>query len=111
MKKLLEASHAVVCPEGRTHDLFERELRKLARVPRVRLEIPHYLSLPTIIAASDLVATVHATLESRLLALRSCAFWSRRSKSTLRSSNTGTSAHRDPVNVWLRRTVNELFHD
>lgn len=112
LKKFLEAPHAVVCPEGRTHDLFERELQKLGHVRRVRLEIPHYLSLPTIIAASDLVATVPRDIGlafagvARLRLLEPPVkvsfdvkqYWHER-------------AHKDPVNVWLRRTVNELFHD
>jgi DNA-binding transcriptional LysR family regulator len=112
LRKYLDASHAIVRPEGRTHDLFDRELQKLGHVRRVRLEIPHYLSLPEIIGASDLVATVprdigqmfarHARL--RLLeppvkvAFDVKQYWHER-------------AHKDPVNVWLRQQVHDLFHD
>jgi DNA-binding transcriptional LysR family regulator len=112
LRKYLDAWHAVVCPEGRTHDLFDRELQRLGHVRRVRLEIPHYLSLPEIISASDLIATVprdiglmfarHAKL--RLLeppvkvVFDVKQYWHER-------------AHKDPVNVWLRRQVHELFHD
>ncbi len=112
LKKFLEAPHAVVRPEGRTHDLFERELQKRGYVRRVRLETPHYLSLPTIVAASDLIATVPRDIGiafARLARLRLLEppvrvvfdvkqYWHQR-------------AHRDPVNVWLRRQVHELFHD
>jgi DNA-binding transcriptional LysR family regulator len=112
LRKYLGASHAVVCPEGRTHDLFDRELQKLGHVRRVRLEIPHYLSLPAIVSASDLIATVprdigiafakHAKL--RLLeppvkvVFDVKQYWHER-------------AHKDPVNVWLREMVHGLFHD
>jgi DNA-binding transcriptional LysR family regulator len=112
LRRYLDASHAVVSPEGRTHDLFDRELQKLGYVRRVRLEIPHYLSLPEIISASDLIATVprdiglmfarHAKL--RLLeppvkvVFDVKQYWHER-------------AHKDPVNVWLRQHVHVLFRD
>jgi DNA-binding transcriptional LysR family regulator len=112
LEKFLDASHAVVSPEGRTHDLFEREMQKRGYVRRIRLEIPHFLSLPTIIAASDLVATVPRDIGmafAQLAKLRLLEppvnvvfdvrqYWHER-------------AHRDPVNRWLRGTVHELFHD
>lgn len=112
LKKFLEASHAVVAPEGRTHDLFERELKKRGCVRRVRLEIPHYLSLPSIIQESDLVATVPrdvGTAFARLAKLRLLEppvnvsfdvkqYWHQR-------------ANKDPVNVWLREMVHALFRD
>jgi DNA-binding transcriptional LysR family regulator len=112
LRKFLDASHAVVSPQGRSHDLFERELKRRGCVRRVRLEIPHYLSLPAIIAESDLVATVPRDIGlafARLAKLRLLEppvkvffdvkqYWHQR-------------AHRDPVNVWLRKMVHDLFHD
>ena len=112
LKKFLEAAHAVVAPEGRTHDLFERELKKRGCVRRVRLEIPHYLSLPAIIEASDLVATVPRDVG---------AAFARRAKLRLFEPPVNVSfdvkqywherAHKDPVNLWLRDMVHALFHD
>ena len=112
LKKFLEAAHAVVSPEGRTHDLFERELKKRGCVRRVRLEIPHYLSLPAIIEASGLIATVPRDVGvafARVAKLRLLEppvnvsfdvkqYWHER-------------AHKDPVNLWLRDMVHALFHD
>ncbi|UCE31453.1 MAG: LysR family transcriptional regulator [Burkholderiales bacterium] len=112
LRRYLDASHAVVRPEGRTQDLFERELQKRGYVRRVRLETPHYLSLPTIIADSDLIATVPRDIgvafakQARIRLLEPPLkvvfdvkqYWHER-------------AHKDPVNVWLRRLVNALFHD
>jgi DNA-binding transcriptional LysR family regulator len=112
LKKFLVAAHAVVSPEGRTHDLFERELKKRGHVRRVRLEIPHYLSLPAIIEASDLVATVPRDVG---------AAFARVAKLRLIEPPVNVSfdvkqywherAHRDPVNIWLREMVHGLFHD
>lgn len=112
LRKFLEAAHAVVSPEGRTHDLFERELKKRGCVRRVRLEIPHYLSLPAIIEASDLIATVPRDVGvsfARVAKLRLLEppvnvsfdvkqYWHER-------------AHKDPVNLWLRKLAHSLFHD
>jgi DNA-binding transcriptional LysR family regulator len=112
LRKFLDAAHAVVSPEGRSHDLFERELQRRGCVRRVRLEIPHYLSLPVIIAGSDLVATVPRDIGrafTKLAKLRLLEppfnvsfdvkqYWHER-------------AHKDPVNVWLRQMIHELFHD
>lgn len=112
LKKFLEAAHAVVSPEGRTHDLFERELKKRGCVRRVRLEIPHYLSLPAIIEASALIATVPRDVG---------AAFARVAKLRLLEPPVNVSfdvkqywherAHKDPVSVWLRQMINELFHD
>lgn len=112
LRRYLALSHAVVRPEGRPHDLFDRELQKLGHVRRVRLEIPHYLSLPEIISGSDLVATLPRDIGLSFVAhgkLRMLdppvnvtfdvkQYWHER-------------ARKDPVNVWLRQQVHELFHD
>jgi DNA-binding transcriptional LysR family regulator len=112
LKKFLDAAHAVVSPEGRTHDLFERELKKRGLVRRVRLEIPHYLSLPAIIEGSDLIATVPRDVGTA---------FARHAKLRLLEPPVNVSfdvkqywherAHKEPVNIWLRDMVHTLFHD
>lgn len=112
MKRFLEASHAVVSPEGRTHDLFERELKKRGCVRRVRLEIPHFLSLPAIIEGSELLATVPRDVGEA---------FARRAKLRLLEPPVNVSfdvkqywherVHKDPANLWLRDMVHALFHD
>lgn len=113
LKQFLEGSHAVVRPEGRTHDLFERLLQQRGLMRRVRLDIPHFMSLPPIIAGSDLIATVPLDIGrafTRLAKLKLVEppiappvfdlkqYWHRR-------------FHKDPANVWLRGMVHELFRD
>lgn len=112
LKRFLEASHAVVSPEGRTHDLFERELKKRGCVRRVRLEIPHFLSLPAIIEGSELLATVPRDVGEA---------FARRAKLRLLEPPVNVSfdvkqywhdrVHKDPANLWLRDMVHALFHD
>jgi len=54
----LELEHAVVYPEGRSQEIFERFLARHRISRKVVLVTPHFMSLPMIIARSRLVATV-----------------------------------------------------
>jgi DNA-binding transcriptional LysR family regulator len=57
-KQFMALGHAVVNAEGRSQEVFERFLQKRGIRRRVVLNTPHFMSLPSIISASDLVATV-----------------------------------------------------
>ncbi|MGN5478103.1 LysR substrate-binding domain-containing protein [Cupriavidus basilensis] len=54
----LELPHAVVEPEGRSHELFERLLKSKGLSRRVQLSIPHFMSVPAIVASTDMIVTV-----------------------------------------------------
>jgi len=58
LRQFLDMEHAVVKAEGRSQEIFERYLQKRKIVRNVALLTPHFLSLPAILARSDLVATV-----------------------------------------------------
>jgi DNA-binding transcriptional LysR family regulator len=114
LEDFLAMEHAVVHAEGRSQEIFERFLERKRIRRKVVLHTPHFLSIPIIIARSDLVATVpHAlaiyfTRMSRDLALAMPPFdiagfdvkqhWHRR-------------FHNDPRNRWLRQQVAQLFND
>jgi len=114
LENFLAMEHAVVHAEGRSQEIFERFLERKRIRRKVVLHTPHFLSIPIIIARSDLVATVpHAlaiyfTRMSRELALAMPPFdiagfdvkqhWHRR-------------FHNDPRNRWLREQVAQLFND
>ena len=112
LEDFLAASHALVRPAGRTH-LFESHLDKRGIRLDVRVHVSHFTSLLTIIAESDLIATVPLDIArtfARLADVRVTeppvkppAFdlkqhWHRR-------------YHKDPASIWLRHAVRELFHD
>lgn len=112
LKQFLEASHAVVRPAGRSH-LFDQYLDERKLIRHVPVDIGHFTSLLTIIAESDLIATVPRDVGfvfSRLARIRLVEppvspppfdvkqHWHRR-------------VHNDAANIWLRRTVHEVFHD
>jgi DNA-binding transcriptional LysR family regulator len=110
----LAAEHAVVRAEGRSQEIFERFLERNRLKRKIVLLTPHFLSLPMIIARSDLIATVPHALAvyfARLsagLAVAKPPFaiggfdvkqhWHRK-------------FHNDSRSKWLRRQVAQLFND
>jgi DNA-binding transcriptional LysR family regulator len=112
LRQFMEGAHAVVRPEGRNH-IFEVFLQQRGIVRDVRLNIAHFTSLLAIIVESDLIATVPLDIGvafARLARIRLLdpplkppafdvkQYWHRR-------------YNKDPANIWLRRTVHELFSD
>jgi len=110
-KQFLDAHHAVVHPEGKSHELFERALAERGLERRVVVRLPHYLAIPVIVAESDLIATVPyavGQIFARMANIRLSRppfdvpkpdvkqFWHAR-------------FHNDPANRWLREMVSSLF--
>lgn len=108
--EFMAAPHAVVAPDGREH-LFERFMQTRKQQRRVVLELSHFMSLLSIIASSDLVATVpldiaeffaaHGNIRIVDLPIRAPEvevhqFWHQRQ-------------HKDAANVWLRGLVHEVL--
>ncbi|WP_242123686.1 LysR family transcriptional regulator [Sphingobium sp. Sx8-8] len=107
----LAADHVVVEQQGRSQEVLERHLRKLGLHRRTVLRSPHFITVPLLVAGSDMVATVPlgvGRIYTRLAPLRFLPLpfetpeiplqqiWHRRS-------------HNDPGSIWLRRLVAELF--
>jgi DNA-binding transcriptional LysR family regulator len=113
VKQFMELGHAVVRAEGRSQEVFERFLEKQGVRRRVVLNTPHFMSIPLIIAKSDMVATVPLAVgtsfaQSSQIRLVKPPFaipsfdlrqhWHRR-------------FHHDPQCKWLRGVVHSLFND
>jgi DNA-binding transcriptional LysR family regulator len=111
MRRFLELSHAVVHPVGRSQELFEALLKEKGYTRRVQLKTAHFLSVPSIIAATDMIVTVPRSIADyyvRLEKLRIVEppinikpiqirqFWHPR-------------FHADPAVRWLRESVARLF--
>jgi DNA-binding transcriptional LysR family regulator len=58
LKEFLALEHAVVRAEGRSQDVLERFLERRHIRRRIVLITPHFLSIPFVIARSDLVAAI-----------------------------------------------------
>ena len=114
LEAFLAMEHAVVRAEGRSQEIFERFLERKKISRKIVLLTPHFLSLPAIIARSDLITTVphalavyFARLSPELVIARPpfdiAGFdlkqhWHRK-------------FHNDSRSQWLRRQVSQLFND
>ncbi len=114
MAQFLEYGHAVVRAEGRSQELYERFLvrKRIRRKPA--LLTPHFMSIPFILARTDLIATVphavglsfmqsHANICVMEPPLELPSFdlkqhWHRK-------------FHNDARSQWLRALVTSLFND
>jgi DNA-binding transcriptional LysR family regulator len=109
----LRLGHAVVQAEGRSQEIFEEYLRRRDVQRRVVLHAPHFMSIPFVIAKSDLVATVPLAVGAAFLKLAPLKLvkppfalprfavkqhWHRR-------------FHKDTRNVWLRAMIMTLFNE
>lgn len=107
----LELPHAVVRSVGRSSELFETLLKKQGLRRRVQLLSSHFLSVPAIIAQTDLIVTVPRSIAEYYVRLENLRiveppinikpyaihqFWHAR-------------FHQDPAIRWLRETVTNLF--
>lgn len=105
--------HALVDPRGYVHERLDRWLAQ-QKVPRTaKLHVPYFLSLPLVIARSDLLVVMASRVAQayaemlplkimpppvKLPAYEPRLFWHER-------------FHRDPANSWLRSLYIELFGD
>lgn len=114
LEQFLSLGHAVVRAEGRSQEVLERFLEKKRLHRRAVLETPHFMSLPFILARTDLVATVphaigfayvaeHASIKLVEPPIPLPRFdlkqhWHRKFNNDVRTG-------------WLRSVVSELFND
>lgn len=62
LDQFLMADHLVVNQEGRSQEIFEQRLRELKLQRRIHLELPHFMSVPQLIATTNMIATVPRSL-------------------------------------------------
>lgn len=111
LKAFREARHAVVAAQGTGHGIVEAMFERAGIEPDVLVRLPHFLSVPMVVAETDLVATVPQRLGeafARILPLKLLPhplrippfqvnqYWHRR-------------YHRDSANQWLRGHFARLF--
>ena len=113
MDEFLSAGHAVVSAEGRSQEIFEQLLVKNKIERRVVLSTPHFMSIPFIIAATDLVVTVpYAVGESfeRTAGIRLVQPPLEIPKFDLKQ-HWHRRYHKDAESMWIRSVVAKLFAD
>lgn len=115
LDQFLAAEHVVVAQETRSQEIVERHLADRGLHRRVILTTQHFMSLPALVAQSNLIAVVPRAVgrlyaqqgELKFLAppvdmpwIEIKQFWHRR-------------VHNDPAVQWLRKLMTDLFrsHD
>jgi DNA-binding transcriptional LysR family regulator len=111
MADFLRIGHAVISAEGRSQEIFEQLLAKHKIVRRIVLSTPHFMSIPFIIASTDLLVTVPYAVGASFAQIASIRLiqppleipqfdlkqhWHRK-------------FHKDEPNVWIRAVVAKLF--
>jgi len=102
-----------VVSAGTGHGKVDELLLRSGVERRVRLTVPHYVSVGHILRGSDLIATVPERLADRLLEPFGLVRLPHPAKLPDVAINVFWHAkyHRAPANRWLRGVVFELFGD
>ena len=113
MTQFMEAEHITIAAPSLTESVVRRALGKRAAKRRIALDLPHYLAVPMIVSACDMIAVMPRgaamafaskwplkllPLPFRVPSLRFSQFWHGRS-------------HHDAGHQWLRDIIAELFMD
>jgi DNA-binding transcriptional LysR family regulator len=111
MDDFLRIGHAVISAEGRSQEIFEQLLTRHRIERRIVLSTPHFMSIPFIIASTDLLVTVpYAVGESfaRIANIRLI-------EPPLEIPNFDLKQHwhrkyhKDAANTWIRGVLAKLF--
>lgn len=107
----LELPHAIVEPEGRSHELFEQLLKSKGLSRRVQLSIPHFMSVPAIIAATDMIVTVPYAVADYFLRLEDLRMVELpiKTKSYSLKQHWHARLNADPALKWLRNEAAAIF--
>ena len=95
----------------RSHPATARALQELGVRDRVRLELPHFMVLPRILAETDLAAMMPSRLAAAFRELGDYAIWRPR----VGLPRFDVSVHwywrfeNEPANRWLRERIAALF--
>lgn len=112
-KQFLDAHHAVVHQEGKSHEVFEEALAAQGMHRRIVLRIPHFLAIPLLLAESDLIVTVPYAIGvsfARMANLKMLRPPIHVAPAEVKQ-HWHVRFHHDPANRWLRGLVEELFLD
>jgi len=113
MQQFLKVGHAVIKAEGRSQELFEQFLVRQRIERRIVLSTPHFMSIPFLIASSDLVATVPRAVGESFAQFAAIKLV----EPPLEIPRFDLKQHwhrkfaKDGANAWLRSVVAELFGD
>jgi DNA-binding transcriptional LysR family regulator len=111
LEQFTSLKHAVVEAEGRGQEVFEQFLRREKIRRNVVLRTPHFMSIPNIIATTDLIVTIPKVLAD--VAVRQGGVKLVKTTFTMPTYVTKVHWHRtvhnSPKNRWLRRALTDIM--
>jgi len=113
LKQFNQLGHAVVHAEGRSQEVVERFLVKRGISRRIVLHTPHFMSIPHIVAKSDLAATVPLVVGTAFAQFSDV----RLIRPPFRSPRFAVRQHwhrkfhHDARSRWLRGVIHSLFNE
>ncbi|MBN3802052.1 LysR family transcriptional regulator [Paraburkholderia sp. Ac-20336] len=114
LQQYVASGHAVVRSEGRSQEVLEQYLAKKRINRRAVLETPHFMSLPFILARTDLLATVPHAIGFAYVSEHASIMLVEPPLPLPRfdlRQHWHRKFHNDPRGTWLRGVVSELFND
>ena len=110
LTQFMQASHAVVKPDGREH-VFEKFLQQKGIQRRVVVELSHFMSLLPIVESSNLVATVPRDLADFFVSHGDVRYVDTPMKSPTIQVHLfwHERFQKDPAHIWLRQVIHRLF--
>ena len=113
LAQFLALGHAVIKAEGRSQEIFERFLEKENIQRRVVLSTPHFMTIPFIIATTDLVVTVPLAVGTTFASVANIRLVD--PPLAIPTFDLKQHWHRkrndDARHQWLRAMVTDLFSD
>lgn len=112
LDRFLALSHIVVEPLGRSDRLLDRLFGDMGLERRIVLSTPHFMSVPQIVAATDLVATVPTAMAMHFARIGQLQAFEPPVNTPPYPVKQYWHArfHHDPGHQWLRRSIYELFN-
>ncbi len=113
LTEFVAAEHLVVIAQGTGHGKVDELLQRSGVERKIRLTVPHYVSVGHILQGSDLIATVPERLADRLLEPFGLAKVAHPAKLPDIAINVFWHAkyHRSPASRWLRSILFDEFSD
>jgi len=111
MEQFLAIGHAVISAEGRSQEVFEQLLAKLKIERRIVLSTPHFMSIPFIVASTDLLVTVPYAVGASFAQIANIRLIEppfEIPKFDLKQ-HWHRKYHKDQTNMWIRGVVAKLF--
>ncbi|HWU02298.1 MAG TPA: LysR family transcriptional regulator [Novosphingobium sp.] len=107
----LGLGHIVVSQSGRSQELFEAKLKSMGHSRKIQLKSPHFMSVPLLVAQSDLISTVPKAVAVILarttpLLLIEPPF---ETPTILLQQHWHVRSQDDPAAIWLRGLIARLF--